>query len=123
MSWRNHETHAEETKAVRNALKAVGINAKIGHDSGTAWDWLKVNIGEGQQFGEHVNHVDSAYRSDRCPRCCNMDAMRVTAQQVTREVTGRTGEYGGRIGYMTQDHWNRSAKCSQPIVHPNWKAI
>jgi len=39
MSWRNHSTHREETKAVKKALEKAGIKfKKVGHGTGTAWE-------------------------------------------------------------------------------------
>jgi hypothetical protein len=122
MAWRNHETHKEETKAVKEALAKAGINAKVGHGKGTAWGWLHVNIGAGQQFGEH-EHAECSHRRMpmHCRRCREMERLLETAEKITREVTGRHGEYGGEINYYTQDEWNNKKNCSEPITHPNWK--
>ena len=78
MTWRNHSTHQEETKAVKAALAEAGIKAKVGHGSGTAWAWLEINLGSGN-WGLH----------DR-------------AVQIAQSVTGRHGDYNGQISIMAQ---------------------
>lgn len=120
MSWRNHEDHKAETKAVREALKAVGINAKVGHGSGTAWAWLKVNIGSGQQWGEHEKSSDGIICFRECVRCVNLRKMRDQTAQIIRDVTGRTDEYCGDTNILEQDAWNESKKCRVAIAHPKW---
>lgn len=121
MAWRNHSTHKEETKVVRQALKKAGINAKVGHGRGTAWGWLHINIGSGQQFGEHT-HDDSklGWQVNNCRRCRELRRMSKTAEKLAQQVTGRHGEWRGEINISTSDHWNQSKKCSEPITHPNW---
>lgn len=121
MTWRKHETHKEETAAVKVALAAAGISARVGHGTGTAWGWLEINIGAGQQFGEHQkdNHVNGFCYQD-CVRCVNLRAMSKKALEVAREVTGRHGEYDGEINIHAQDHWT-DKKGSIPIEHPNWQ--
>jgi hypothetical protein len=123
MAWRNHASHKEETKTVKTALKAAGINAKVGHGSGTAWAWLEINIGSGQQFGEHINpdRRGGLSCSPDCRKCREMKRMRDETQRIVREVTGRHGDHGGEILVLTQDAWNQKKKCSVPITHPDWK--
>ena len=112
----------EETKAVRKALKAVGINGRVSHGRGTAWGWLKVNIGEGQQWGEHDRGAEGnrGLCNGACQRCKNTKAMREQTQAIIREVTGRDGEHNGNTLVLTQDHWSESKGQSVPIEHPNW---
>ena len=117
MSFRNHSDHKSETKAVKAALRAAGINAKVGHGSGTAWAWLEINIGSGQQFGEHVERWSG---HQPCGHCRDIGAMRTKTQEIALQVTGRAGDRGGEILVLTQDHWNQSKKLSEPITHPNW---
>ena len=77
MSWRNFKTNAEETKAVKKALAKIGQSkAKVTHGRGTASGWLKVFIPK--QPGDYFAHL--AY-----------------FQKYLMEVTGRSGEYDGRI--------------------------
>ena len=129
MSWRKHETHQEETKDVKTALKEAGINATVGHGKGTAWGWLKINIGAGQQFGEHKKQDENQFRCDPdCKRCINLRAMEEKALKIAQEVTGRQGDYDGNINIHTQDHWSdaqhkKTGNGSIPITHPDWVEV
>jgi hypothetical protein len=120
MSWRKHETHKEETAAVKAALKAAGINAKVGHGRGTAWGWLEINIGKGQQFGEHERERPMDWCGLDCVRCQEMKRMEAKVREVVAEVTGRHGEYHGEVLILTQDHWT-DKRGSEPIEHPEWE--
>ncbi|MBT9143940.1 MAG: hypothetical protein DDT29_02354 [Dehalococcoidia bacterium] len=76
MSWRNHSTHREETKAVKLALKEAGIPfTKVGHGTGSAWSWLEIYLGTHENYNEHGDH----------------------ALAIARRVTGRKGDYDGGI--------------------------
>ena len=78
MSWRNHRTHREETKAVKDALIQAGFtNVRVGHGTGTAWGWLKVHCDPkpGQSFQDK----------------------RGETTQIAKSVTGRRGDYDGEI--------------------------
>lgn len=120
MAWRNHGTHKAETKAVKTALQAVGINAKVGHGTGTAWAWLEINIGNGQQFGDHNHAMGVSPVHSTCHRCQQLNKIKSLTEEIARKVTGRHGDHGGEILILTQDHWNKSKNCCQPIDHPNW---
>lgn len=123
MSWRNQDDHKEETKTVKRALQDAGINAKVGHGKGTAWAWLKINVGEGQQFGEHTHDgQDFPWRQpENCVRCREIMKIAKVAEEIAQKVTGRHGEWGGEINIHQQDEWNEKKKCSVPVIHPNWK--
>ena len=95
MSWRAHNTHKEETKAVKDALKEAGINAMVGHGKGTAYGWLEINIGNGN------GHL---YKQTLA---------------IAQKVTGRRGEYDGNILILTQNHWDKKKGCSVPILQNN----
>ncbi len=114
-------TAKEETKAVRDALAKAGINARVGHDTGTAYGWLRVNIGSGGQWGDHAAGKNTPCNSDRCLRCINMRAMKKATQEIIISITGRTGEHAGETLILTQDHWNEKKRASEPITHPNWQ--
>ena len=118
----NFQTHKEETKAVRAALKAAGINARVGHGRGTSWGWLKLNIGSGQQWGEHVARKSPNYEPcpPECVRCSNLCEMEAEALRISQEVTRQHGDYDGRISILTQDEWSQKRNESIPIPHPNW---
>lgn len=115
-----------EVQAVKRALLAEGIDARVSHGRGTAWGWLEVNVGDGQQFGPHRDpdggEVDSSCPHSRyhCPRCRGRYALQRRAEKIVLEVTGRTGGYigSGDINIHTQDHWVQKLKKSVPILHP-----
>jgi len=78
MSWRNHKTHLEESKAVKDALVKAGFaNVKVGHGTGTAWPWLEIRCEPrpGQQYG----------------------GMRKQVIGIAQAITGRHGDYNGQI--------------------------
>ena len=113
-----------ETKAVREALAKVGIDARVGHGRGTAWGWLEVNVGAGQQFGEHEDPDRTLRCSSDCLRCHGLKALTDTAMRIVLEVTGRGGHgYNGwgDISLSTQDEWNQKKKCRVEITHPRFK--
>ncbi len=102
-----------ETKAVKRALKAADINAKVGHGKGTAWGWLYVEIGEGKQWRKDCNEPFSQM-CGHCPRCVNMKVMGHITLAIAQRVTGRSGEYSGNINIYTQD---------DAVKHPNWQDV
>ena len=81
MSWRKHKTHAEETKAVQQALGKAGIPAKVGHGRGTGWGWLEINLG---------------------PQARGKRDLQDKALHIAKDTTGRSGEYDGEILILTQ---------------------
>lgn len=121
---RTDNTRRDETKLVKEALAEAGINAKVSHNRGTAYGWLDINIGSGQQWGEHkrANPQDRCDPTD-CKRCANSKAMQEKAIAVTQRVTGRHGNYDGNISLLTQDHWNDRLNRSEPITHPDWQDV
>lgn len=93
MSWRKYPDHKSETKAVKQALKAVGYpDAKVGHGTGTAWGWLKIHV--------EVNRPKNCHCKERrtgfCLPCRNLwDEHRIRILRLASDVTGRDGEYDG----------------------------
>jgi hypothetical protein len=82
VSWPQQESHARETRAVRQALNSHGIKAEwIRHGRATAWDWLEINLGK-QAAGNR--------------------ALQDEALRIAKSVTGRQGDYTGRILILTQ---------------------
>jgi len=78
MTWRNHKTHREESKAVKDALLKAGFaNVRVGHDRGTAWAWLKI-------------HCDGKPEQ-------SFQDKRAEVLQIAKAVTGRHGDYDGEI--------------------------
>jgi hypothetical protein len=111
----------QETKLVKNELAKYGINARVGHGRGTAWGWLEMNVGQGQQFGKE--HTKDEYNSHRdCPCCKAANIIMRFAEKVAQDITSRTGDYGGRICCLTQDHWT-DKKGSIPIEHDLTKLL
>ena len=105
-----------ETKTVRQALAKAGINARVGHGTGTAWGWLEINVGSPNQFTHpHEDYCD-------CAQClaANSKIFEIgqQARAIAAQVTGRTGEYHGQISILTQKHWNAGRKCDEEIVQP-----
>jgi len=75
--WRKYATHSQETRAVKKALAKIGQpKAKVRHGRGTAYGWLDVYIPK--QSGDSFEK--KAYFT-----------------KYLMEVTGRSGEYDGRI--------------------------
>ncbi len=111
MSWRHFENHAEETKAVKAALKAAGINAEVGHGKGTAWAWLEINVGK----SPHKPHDP---RNPSCGFCDRRNEIVSNVIRIAQEVTGRHGDYDGEIIVLTQDGWSKSQKKSYSIEQP-----
>lgn len=103
----------EETKIVKDALKSVGINAKVEHGHGTAWGWLHINIGSSDQYEHNRTSLAHEYRS--CVICQAHRELADVALEVTQKVTGRHGEYSGNINVYTQKHWNKSKNVSEEI--------
>ena len=82
MTWRNHKTHREETKAVKDALLKAGFtNVKVGHGTGTAWAWLDI-------------HCTASYPQAGWESYQNR---RLEVLRVAKAVTGRHGDYDGEI--------------------------
>lgn len=103
--WRRHKTHREETQAVKKALEQAGIKAKIGHDTGTAWGWLVVNLGPNPSGLEHRKMEGTPTPwlcAGGCPACERNHELENEVIRIAQEVTGRRGDYGGEIQVLTQ---------------------
>lgn len=98
MSWRNHKTHREETKAVKQALERRGIKAKVGHGKGTGWAWLKINLGDPEHRNGLIIDGQGLRRYTEEERQLQ-DKVLLVAQ----EITGRHGDYSGEILILAQD--------------------
>lgn len=107
-------TRNEETKLVKDALAAAGINSRVGHGKGTAWGWLELNVGSADQFGNHV--IDEGQSHHDCPPCRKIWAVHDAALKIAQAVTGRTGENNGDIVVLTQQGWNQTRRASEEIV-------
>ena len=98
-----------ETKAVKTALKAAGINAKVGHGTGTAWGWLYIEIGnQRQNLGEHDGREGRGDCSANCAACNLHRALRDETIKIAQETTGRSGDYNGDINVHMQEEIDQS---------------
>jgi len=104
MSWRKHDSHREETAAVKKALREAGIPFKsVGHGNGTAWGWLKINLGPNPSGMEHVKREDVPWIcAGSCPACERNQELRHRVIRIAQEVTGRHGDYDGEISILMQ---------------------
>ncbi|MHA1262904.1 MAG: hypothetical protein ACTSSA_12570 [Candidatus Freyarchaeota archaeon] len=104
MSWRKHKTHREETRAVKKALIEAGINPKsVGHDRGTAWGWLVINLGPNPSGLKHEKREDIPWICvGNCPACERNRELRNRVIRIAQEVTGRHGDYDGEIQVLMQ---------------------
>ena len=97
-----------ETKTVKAALTKAGFAyVRVSHGTGTAWGWLMINLGPGDEYGSHVlrsggTWLDLDCRSD-CPRCAGMRDAYARAMLIAMDVTGRHGEYHGEINICQQE--------------------
>lgn len=108
----------EETKKVKDALKAAGINARVGHGKGTAWGWLHINVGSGSQYGDHVkDDIRNSHRN--CIRCQKIGEIADKVEAIALRITGRTGEYGGCILIEKQKDWSQKNHAEVEIIQPN----
>jgi hypothetical protein len=105
-----------ETKMVKAALKAAGINATVKHGTGTAWGWIEINVGSSKQFPGHVLEQNGQHVYGRCPACTKIQAIAAKAQAITMKVTGRHGDYHGNTQVLTQTDWNEARRQSFEIV-------
>lgn len=117
MSWRKHENHRAETKAVKAALKAAGVEVqRVGHDTGTAWGWLHIKLpritskhrvnDDRNGNGMAVQELTCAEMGCEriyytcildCPACQEYHARHDKVLAIAQEVTGRHGDYNGEI--------------------------
>ena len=97
-------TRREETKAVKEALTAAGIQArKVGHGRGTASTWLEVFVGENPGGLQHEKMPDVPWRCQGgCPACERNREMDQEVHRIVGEVTGRGGEYNGNVLVLHQ---------------------
>ena len=91
----NYYNHREESKAVKAALTAQGIRAKVGHGTGTAWSWLEISLPELPQAGHERN--DAGLCLMACRACETWRERRSRVLGIAQSVTGRTGDYNGKI--------------------------
>lgn len=92
----------QETKAVKGALKSAGIKARVTHGHGTAWGWLHIYVGENPYPHLCAHSLNGGVSSEDCLACAWYRSVPRDALKIALEVTGRRGEYDGRINVLTQ---------------------
>jgi hypothetical protein len=102
-SWRKFPDHKSETRAVKEALRKAGIEAEVGHGRGTAWGWLEINIGDPRmRNGLKPPPFEYQYSEEE-------QALHNKVLKIAQEVTGRHGDYDGRISLLAQG-WRKKPK-------------
>jgi hypothetical protein len=67
-----------------------------GHERGTAWGWLEINIGDPRmRNGLKAPPFEYQYTEEE-------QALHNKVLKIAQEVTGRHGDYDGRISLMVQ---------------------
>lgn len=95
-------SHREETKMVKQALADVAIRAKVFHGTGTAYTWLTVRV-LNRPSVPHQDHGQQKYYSPACRACKEIRELEIRTLEVAQTVTGRAGDYDGRISIESQD--------------------
>lgn len=91
----------QETAIVKRALIHAGFdqnNVRVKHGKGTAWGWLSIHADIRRANECTCGEPDQYGRRETCDNCKNKWREvynRMTA--VALEVTGRRGDYDGRI--------------------------
>lgn len=99
MTWRKHDSHKEETAAVKKALADAGIKANVSHGRGTAWSWLHINIGDPKKREGLVDSEDGSGRKEYTEE---EKELHRKVLKIAQETTGRRGDYDGEILIKTQ---------------------
>jgi len=116
MSWRKHQSHRAETIAVKKALAKAGIQATVGHGTGTAWAWLEIWLPPDTLKHQKVKDgyvvemtLEEAARQPYylpciagCKACEEARELRRKVLDIAMKVTGRHGEYDGKIDIISQ---------------------
>ena len=93
----------EETAKVKAYLTKMGYReVKVDHGKGTAWGWLHVRVTISRPANCYCSTQprDKWGGFDNCHHCVTQWQDEYSKLGViTREVTGRHGEYGGNINY------------------------
>lgn len=108
--WRKFSDHKSETKAVKEALSRVGIEAEVGHGRGTGWGWLEINIGDPRPRGGVIEETRQYTQEEQ--------DLHKKVLTIAKEVTGRYGEYDGNISLMAQDWRNKAKSTPSPSPSP-----
>lgn len=95
MSWRKYDSHKEETKAVKEALRQAGYKVvKVGHGKGTAWGWLKVTV----QVDKPADCYCEKVEGGNCSFCHTVWSENYrNLLNILASITGRHGDCSGNI--------------------------
>ena len=93
------EDRKQETREVKKYLEGQGYKGvKVGHGKGTAWGWLHVSVCTHRPMGCYCT-LNQYGQWDRCHYCKNKWQEEYSKIENGLMIfTGRTGDYGGRIG-------------------------
>lgn len=89
-----------ETAAVKAALVKAGYTqVSVKHGTGTAWGWLRLNVTTAKPADcSCATYVDQFGRPDTCRECRLVWGDHYgKAVGIAQDVTGRRGEYSGKI--------------------------
>lgn len=89
----------KETSLVKRALKDAGIKARVTHETGTAWGWITVNIGDPKERGG-LKTLPDGWRTEYTDEERKLQEKTL---RIVQKVTGRHGEYNGNISILSQD--------------------
>jgi hypothetical protein len=88
---------------LKDPLRKAGIEAEVGHGRGTAWGWLEINIGDPRmRNGLKAPPFEYQYTEEE-------QALHDKVLKISQEVTGRHGDYDGRISLLAQG-WRKKQK-------------
>ena len=111
----------EETAKVKAGLTKYGYrNVRVDHGKGTAWGWLHVHvtISRPENCQCHYNQPDQWGRRESCHKCkIQWQDEYSKLGVITREITGRHGDYGGNINYdITQENRIQAVPKDNPAL-------
>lgn len=95
-------TKNEETKAVKAALKNAGFDVlRVGHGRGTSSWWLEIELARPLEVACEVHGSQHTWDRQDCKACqdfaAHMRELDRKAVVLTQQVTGRHGDYDGRM--------------------------
>ncbi len=96
-------TRREETKLVKDTLRAAGIEvSSVDHGKGTAWGWLHIKLTRPREFACEEHGSFQAYNHTQCAACCafteHLRTLDRKAVDLVLKATGRrANEYDGNI--------------------------
>jgi len=87
-----------ETALVKRALRQAGVPVRsVRHDTGTAWGWLAITLLPLVATHCRIDPEPYGPCGADCPACRENREREARALKITQTVTGRHGDYDGRI--------------------------